>query len=77
LVAGSCLPRWLTRFPFNYRIARSIHLSARVLDASAYSPRWHASLPRRPSRRCCLYFWSQDLVVSRFPFENLLVFRLL
>jgi len=73
-VAGTCLLRWLIRFPFNRRIARSIHLGARALDASTYSPRWHASLPRRPSRRSCLYFWSQNLVVSRYPF---LVLRLL
>ena len=75
-VAGMCLLRWLIRFPINRRNARSIHLGARVLDASAYSPRWLASLPRRLSRRCCLYFWSQDLVVSRYPL-NLIVLSLL
>ena len=55
-VAGICLLRWLIRFPFNRRSARSIHRGASVLDTSVYSARWHASLPRRLSRRCCLYF---------------------
>ena len=75
-VAGICLLRWLIRLPLNRRCARSFHLGASVLDASVYSPRWHASLSRRLSRRCCVPFWSQDLVVSRFPFGNLLVLRL-
>jgi len=76
-VPGIWFPSWLTRSPFNRRFTRSNHLGARVVDASAYSPHWHASLSRRLSRRCCLFFWYLELVVSRYPFGNLLVLRLL
>lgn len=62
---GMFLPlRWLHRPSLNRRSARSVHLGARVFDASAYTPHWQNHRLLCLSRRCCLFFWSEDRVVT-------------